>query len=539
MKESKGPIQNCSGAEDSCPNAKWWYGVLFVILLIASGIVRTVNLAEYPLQIHNDESATGIAIRVFLTPNGPWALKGSSFGGHPNFGFWLSSIPSQLAGEITLWNIRFASAVMGVMSIVLMALAVKLAFGGRAALLFLVFAAPYHLHVHYSRTAFAYNHALLAGGLFFWSFVRFGRYPSRINATLVGASVGVCMLVYAAAHVLPPATVAAFVMAALIKKTRGMQINQSVAKCLSLGAFMLLGFLIVFGPQLHEWIFHGYSSRASTQMIFSPGSRKHLEASVGHKLTEWELISNSFWQTWKFFYREDSAGQYSFRTRPIDLVGAALALCGLIVLCVRAIKGNMMALLSVFAAILTVAGSMMMVEANFSPHFVLFALLTPFAMAVGLETILQLLVRGRAVWTFIIALAVGSWWSWWNFNYYQRNMENSSRGRHVWLLHLPIDTFSVRSITNFSAQPEDLGESFFELIYPGSKRANRPTADAKQVAAAIAQDRAAGLCPCLAVVQSELSGQVTESLRSEGVAFEEFSKTFYNSALNSSALLVR
>jgi hypothetical protein len=515
------------------------YWLAFALLVAACSAARMAYLEQYPPQIHNDESATGIAIRVFLAPDGPWALKGASFGGHPNFGFWLSSLPSKLSGVITLWNIRFAGAVMGVLSLALMALAVRGAFGRNASLTFLLLAFPFHLHVHYSRTAFAYNHALLAAGFFFWAYVRFWRLPTRINAILMGVGVGLCMLVYSAAHVLPPALIGVFLVQWLCKISRTSSVRLSARRSLSLFAFVVLGFLMIFGAQLHEWITHGYASRAATQMIFSPGSRKHLEASVGHSLTDLQILSHSFWSTWKFFYREDSAGQYSFRGSPIDIVGAVLALCGLVVLCARAVTGNMMALLAIFSAALTVAGSIMMVEANFSPHLILFALLIPLAMAIGLDTLLKPVSRVSGVLAFVVAVGLGAWWSMWNADYYQRNVANNSKGRHVWLLHLPIDTFSIRSIANLTAKPEDLGESFFELIYPGSKRINRPVNDVLEALNTLKVDRGAGQCPCLLVVQSTLSESFASSLRSEGINFEELRGTFYNSELNASAFVVR
>jgi hypothetical protein len=496
-------------------------------------------LDRYPPQIHNDESATGIAIRVFLAPNGPWALKGASFGGHPAFGFWLSSIPSKLAGVITLWNIRLAGSVMGVLSLIFMTLGIRESLGKRASLSFLLFSFPFHLHVHYSRTAFAYNHALLACGIFFWVVARFWINPSRLNATLLGIGVGVCMLVYSAAHVLPPALAGSFLAIWLLKRRYKKQSVSSVRSQLLLCGFLMLGFFMIFGAQLHEWVTHGYASRASTQMIFSPGSHKHLEASVGHRLTNSQIISQSFWHTWRFFYLEDSAGQYSFRGAPVDLMGAALAIVGLGVLCVRAIQGNMIALLSIFSATLTIAGSMLMVEANFSPHLVLFALFIPLAMAAGFDLLLQNIARAGTPLVVIVALAAGTWWTWWNYNFYQRHLETSGRGRRVWLLHLPIDTFSIRSITNFSAKSEDLGESFFELIYPGSKRANRPVSDMQEAVRITKADLNSGYCPCLLVVQNELSTSFADKLNLEGIDFRELRGTFRNWDLDSSAFIVK
>ncbi len=350
-----------------------------------------------------------MAIAAFMRPDGPWALKGSSFGGHPNFGFWLSSIPSQLTGVITLWNIRIAGGVIGLLSLLFFSLAVRDGIGRGTSILFLIFALPFHLHVHYSRTAYAYNHALLAAGLFFWLVVRLFKFPTRLHATLAGVGVGVCLLVYSAAHVLPLA-LAGTLLTLFIFPPRSPTLTSHSFPRVSLGWLCALGgFLLIFGCQLYEWITAGYQSRAASQFILSPGSRRHLELSIGHPLTDLQIFVNSFWNTLKFFYLEDSSGQYSFRGAPLDMLAMTLACVGLVVFVYRAFNRDYISLMVIFSAILTVAGSMLMVEANFSPHLVLFSLFLPLSCAVGLEALLRPITRRHLYLASTIVLPLGCW----------------------------------------------------------------------------------------------------------------------------------
>jgi hypothetical protein len=479
-----------------------------------------------------------MAIAAFMGPRETWALKGSSFGGHPNFGFWLSSIPSQITGVITLWNIRIAGAIIGSLSILFFSLAVREGIGRGTSLLFLLFALPFHLHVHYSRTAYAYNHALLAAGLFFWLVVRLVKFPTRLNALLAGASVGVCLLVYSAAHVLPIALMGTMVIRYIMPERRLNEPSPVYPKLSRRWPYLLIGFLLIFGLQLHEWITSGYQSRATSQFILSPGSRRHLELSIGHPLTDVQIFVNSFWNTLRFFYLEDSSGQYSFRGAPLNTLASVLACGGLVILLYRAIARDLMSLMVILAAVLTVAGSMLMVEANFSPHLVLFGLFIPLACAIGLESIVRPIAYKHTYLAALVVLPLGCWWAWWNYNYYLDNMARNSRGRHVWLLNLPIDTFSVRSITNFTGLEEPFGESFFELVYPKSKRTTTPASTAAEAFATFTKNRSSDLCPCLLLIDDSQASTFAQMLKESGAPFSPYEGTFYDPNLNSTAFLV-
>lgn len=515
------------------------YGACFVLLILCCSLLRLLYLTEFPPQVHNDELATGVWIHAFQQPSGPWALKGTSYGGHPAFGFWLSSIPSKLTGVVTLENIRVASGVLGILSLVFMGLAVRDGAGRRASLLFLLFALPFHLHVHYSRTAFQYTHAIFALAVFFWIAVRFWRAPSYLNTMLLGLGIGLCLLVYSAAHVMPLALAATLVIRRVFPPHPEPLPTTSISAIACMCVCACGGFVLAFGLQLHEWILHGYGSRASTQFILTPQSRAHIESSVGHSMTDVEIFVDSFWRTLRFFYSGDSAGQYSFQGSPLGVVGASLASLGLIALLHRALARDFLSLLTILSAAGTVAGSMLMVEANFSPHLVIFSLLMPLAMAIGFDVVARPLSRRWLPIAVVIAIAIGAWWSWWNYNYYLKNARDDNNRPYTWLLLLPIDTFAVRSLQNFTSYREDLGHEFFHSVFPHATRANHEIDDIQRAFASLTETRAQGQCPCLWVVNHSDAPTFAESLTSHAISFQVFRRKFDSLKLDLSAFLIQ
>jgi hypothetical protein len=148
---------------------------LTCIVLLAVGVIaRSAYLSHFPMQVHADESSSVVeGVSKFVVGEGGWALHGSAFGGHPNLSYWLTAILGRIVGELSLWSARLGSALSGSLSLLLFTLFVWQVFGRRVGLFFLVFAVPFHLHVHYSRTAFPYIHAVFFAALVSLAFARF------------------------------------------------------------------------------------------------------------------------------------------------------------------------------------------------------------------------------------------------------------------------------------------------------------------------------------------------------------------------------
>jgi hypothetical protein len=111
-------------------------------------------------------------------------------------------------------------------------------------------------------------------------------------------------------------------------------------------------------------------------------------------------------------------------------------------------------------------------------------------------------------------IGVGVWWAIWNFNYYEENIIRWKQYRVTYILNLPIDTKSIRSLITLSKQPESLGESFYTLVFPNaSKHILRPSSDDAQ---SILDAAGAAGFPALAVVDPERESVVVAKLSSVG-----------------------
>ena len=322
------------------------YGVLFFSLLLIAALIRSLYLTHFPMQIHNDEASTvsrGFRLIKEWTLSG--ILSGAGFSGHPSFGFWLASIPSQLLGIESVWTLRLSSAIIGTVSLLSFACFVARGFGRRIALLFLLFATPFHLHVHYSRTGFIYIHAVLFAGLVSWAFAAFVTRTSFRAAFLTGLTMGFGMLVYPATQVLPIAMVAALVLGVLPPTAKVSVLWKHPKLLVGVIGSVVVGGLVSFGPQLSHIYHHGYLSRLGSTFILQPHNIRHLsgmmrDPSASHA----EILWFNILQTLKFFYRSDSGEQYNFVQSPIPWWFAPFAIVGLGMIVTRSCRREALSL---------------------------------------------------------------------------------------------------------------------------------------------------------------------------------------------------
>ncbi len=459
---------------DSCTSQKRWrlaVGCAVIVLLIASGLIRSLYLTHFPMQIHNDEAST-VARGYRLVDH--WTLytilSGSAFGGHPSFGFWLASLPTQLTGEDSVWTLRISSAVTGTLSLLFFWLFVKRGFGSRMAILFLLFATPFHLHVHYSRTGFIYIHAVLLAGLISWAFAMFVTSTSARAAFFTGLTMGLGMLVYPATQVLPISMVVAVVLGVMPSTAKASVLWKSPKLFLGLILSGILGLLVSFGPQLFYIYYNGFLSRLGSTFILQPHNIKHLSSMMKEPSTApIDIIWFNILQTAKFFYASDSGEQYNFIESPIPWWMAPIVIAGLLTILFRALKREVLPLYLTSIAALTFIASVLMVEGNFSPHLILFSLLIPFALAAGADLIFFKLPKRFAFLGVVTLLAVGAVWAQWNWHYYLR-VVNPLRSRitntETWLVNLPIDTAAVTHLIDLSNHRLNLEESTIALVFP-------------------------------------------------------------------------
>lgn len=484
---------------------KWGVGFLcaFVLLISAAAAVRLVGLSTFPMQLHNDESA--IVIHgykpVLENPKGIF-LYGTSFSGHPNFGYLLSGIATMVTGEYSRLMVRISSAAFGVLSLLMFALFVNRAWGRAASLTFLAFAATYHFHVHFSRTGFTYIHASLFMGIVSYLFARSLQTASFVWTGVLGVTMGFGALVYPATQVIPLAMVGAVLIGVIPAPSLAPSVWRHPLRTIALAGVFFAGCVVSFGPQaLYSYSQGSFNSRLQQTFILHSHNVKHLAPQMGDiPVTVPGVLYFNLMRTLRFFYSSDTGEQYNFVENPLPLWGDALMVIGLLVLLYRALQRDVFSIFVLLVATLTIVASALMIEANFSPHLVLFTLITPLLCSLGFQMVLKAMRVQRVAFVFIATVCVTLAWANWNWGYYNKMMDpyrSRLNDTENWLFNLPIGSSQVKQLVNLSKRDFHFDESYYELIFPA---AHGSTVPGEQGTAPVDAFLAKNQCPCIFIV---------------------------------------
>ena len=509
---------------------KWLVGFLcaFALLVGVAAAVRFVGLSTFPMQLHNDESAMVIhGYKPILENPKGISLYGSSFSGHPNFGYLLAAVPTMITGEYSRLMVRISSAVMGLISLVMFALFVNRAWGRAASLTFLAFAATYHFHVHYSRTGFHYIHATFFMGIVSYLFARAVQSASLVWAGVLGIAMGFGALVYPATQVLPFAMVAAVLLGVMPAPSMSPSVWRHPLRTLGIIGMFLMGLAISFGPQaLYSYSQGTFNSRLQHTFILHAHNVKHLAPQMGEiPVNDVGVVYFNLLRTLRFFYASDTGEQYNFVENPLPLWGTALMVVGLMVLVWRSLKRDVFALYILVAALLTLTASTLMIEANFSPHLVLFTLIIPVMCSLGLQTLLKAVrVKGVAL-TTLVTVCVMVAWSHWNWRYYNKMMDpyrSRLNDTENWLFNLPIGSSQVKQLVNLSKREFHFDESYYQLTFPAARGTKVP---GDQGTAPVDAFLAKNQCPCILMVDMAQGPSWEDHLTKAGRRVSRFDYT--------------
>lgn len=490
-------------------------------MLAVAALLRIVYLDEFPSFIHNDEAAAAIHIAPpFLRTNPDSPFYGfNNYGGHANFGAWVTSLSLRAFGGQTLWAIRMGSMACGVLSLALFALCIRRWLGYQTALLFLLVAAPFHLHVHYSRTGFHYIQAATFSALVAFLFGRLVSIPTLLSAVLLGIGLGFAVLVYSATHVLPAVVGVALLGYFFSKDFREKFPGQRLKSAALLSLAIIGGVLLAAGRHLWFIIHAGrFQSRLESQFILEPGSVERLQQRVGYPVSLFTVFLESIKKTTRFFYHGDSAVQYGVTGAPLEEISYVLAGVGVATLLWYSLRRDPLALFMLALGGITFLGSALMVEGNFSPHLVVFSLLLPLCVAVGFTSACHLArVRSPLIATSLALLAFIPW-AWWN---YQLLLDTDTRKRTIdtFAQHIPIERDGVKTLLNITPAYADFGESHYRLRYPNATGRKESATNPGQQALDLI---AAKECPCLVLVERGRSEEIAKALADRGKNFQKF-----------------
>ena len=489
----------------------------FIGVLIALAVfLRVVTLEQFPSFIHNDEAAAAVYISppfMGTNPDSPmWGFN--NYGRHANFGAWLTSLSVKFFGGPTLWAIRMGSAVCGVLSIVFSVLFIRKWLGFQTAFFFLAAIVPFHLHVFYSRTGFPYIQAATFSALVSYLFARMVKVPSVKNGVLLGVGMGFALMVYSATLVLPAAVVAGLLALFSSSAIKQPPLSKHVKEAAVWGGALLVGIMLSMGQHLYHISQIGFSSRLDSQSILHRIPLEQRGGFLSHLDVVWASLQRTVW----FFYYSDSAGQYGYLGRPLEMCSYALAILGLLALLYRCCRLDPNAIYVVVIGIATIVGSSLMVEANFSPHLIVFSLLIPLACAMGASALCQVVRLKSLVASGIISVLLLIPWTIWNGAFIS-SREQRKLNLDTFVLHLPIDRSSIKTTSNYTPFYGDLRESFYKLQYPNARPIKVEIGDIPQQVAELDSTQA---CPCLAIVTRVTSDAVSQKLTERTRKFTKF-----------------
>lgn len=131
---------------------RWLEGTAIVAIVALAAAVRFYRLESLPYGIHGDEAIAGMeGARIlregWIGPYSPEAL------GQPAGPLYLTALAVRLFGP-TVFAVRFAPALLGVLAVAAVYLVARRSFGAVAALIAALLLATMNWHIHYARIGF-------------------------------------------------------------------------------------------------------------------------------------------------------------------------------------------------------------------------------------------------------------------------------------------------------------------------------------------------------------------------------------------------
>lgn len=403
-----GPLGPALGGEWRRWELAGWCG-----LLVAALVVRLVLLTEIPIRLHNDEMSCGLAAQRFLDPP-TLGVFATSWMDHPNLGFFLTSLVLDVLGE-TLFALRASSVLLGMLSLLGGGLLVRSLFGRWPAIAWLGLTAPYHWHVHLSRSGF---HNIQATAATVWTLLLLVigiRTRRPVWFAAAGVVLGIGAQTYNAARLVPFIVVAWALAWLLLRRARVREAAAALVLVLGMG-------MVTVAPMVPHFLRRPgtFEARTATVFVFGEQARRHVNGLVGSTrfgdVLRYQLARTaSMWLS-----GGDTSLQYGFRGPfldpvlwPFALLGAALGAVATWRLARRGDPGGCAVpeglahlLLWLWIGGTLVAGSVLTIDPPFSPRLAGMATAVMVPPALGLVAVVERFLRwGRASG---VAVAIGA-----------------------------------------------------------------------------------------------------------------------------------
>jgi 4-amino-4-deoxy-L-arabinose transferase-like glycosyltransferase len=376
----------------------------FAIVAVVAGLLFFWDLTTVPPEVHGDDAEVGNdAVRLLeesfnLFTTGWFEL--------PMFHAFPTAVGLEVAG-VNLAGLRGTSAVLGLLSVMMLFAVARRLWGLEVALLSSLVLASSRFFIHLSRTGYHYIDTPFVSILAVFLFLRLW-YDFRLGAAVwCGILLGVGIQTYYATRLAPLLLAATFLL--WLFGTPWSRVWARTARF----AVLVIAALATAAPMIGYFSNHwdAFMARTRGTSVFNPQSIKHL--SFGYKTDDFgEILAIQFKKALTLFNLSgDSSVQYSYRGGGLlEPVSAAFFILGLAVLIARPLRRrNNLVLL--WLVVPTIAGAALTIDTPFYPRISGIMPFVALTVAVGLHSFLESIreavpARGGRVAAGVVAAVV-------------------------------------------------------------------------------------------------------------------------------------
>ncbi|HYD47608.1 MAG TPA: glycosyltransferase family 39 protein, partial [Terriglobales bacterium] len=239
-------------------------------------MLRFVQIANIPVLIDGDEGRLGAwARKIWIAPDFP-DLFGFGWNSFPNIGYTVQYALTPIFG-IDFAALRWSSAVIGVLSIVVTYAWVRCWWGSVVALVAAAFLSLNPEHLYWSRVGYNNIHCALLASMILLAFARAMRDRRAKDYVLLGMSLGLGWHTYHAAKVYAVLLAIPFTLIALARPVLWRAHRRGVALTAIAAVMMVLPQLPNIYSGWHQ-IYEDVSNRGQLELLFNAYSNGATEA---------------------------------------------------------------------------------------------------------------------------------------------------------------------------------------------------------------------------------------------------------------------
>jgi 4-amino-4-deoxy-L-arabinose transferase-like glycosyltransferase len=334
--------------------------LLAVVVGLAVGL-RLPDLAAVPPNVHGDEAAIGLGARQIFDGELP-AVFATGWSYVPALSFAISAITMRVFGD-DLFGLRMASAIEGILTIVLLYLLTRRLWGVRPALVASVLLTIAAWHIHFSRTGFHYMQAPLAVLLALYFLVRGVQDRRLADWVACGFALGLSVEVYYAARLAPVLVLVYLGYRTTMEGPSFLRAHAPGLLALAFGTMVFLAPMAVVYARSPE----AFAAHTASVSLADPSAMQH-ELDAYHVSTVLQVLAIQVQRTLEAFHiLGETSLQYGHPAPLFDVWTGALVAMSALAIFFRPGSARGI-LLAAWVWLTLLLGSVLTLDPLFSPH---------------------------------------------------------------------------------------------------------------------------------------------------------------------------